>query len=90
MTLEQAQKGEKLIVMKIMDSDMRVKAIRFGIMEGAEITCMEKLPSGPVVIQKGKQELAIGLGLARRIVVEPALSILSTGGSLSYGTNRSY
>lgn len=88
MTLEQAKKGEKLIVMNIMDPEMRIKAIRFGIMEGAEVTCMEKLPSGPVIIQKGKQELAIGRGLARRIVVESALSILNAGGS--DGIDRSY
>ncbi len=72
MTLEQAQTGEKLIVKNINDPQMRVKAIRFGIMEGVEITCMEKLPFGPVVIRRGRQELAVGRNLAQRIAVELA------------------
>ena len=72
MMLEQAKTGDKLIVKRISDPQMRVKAIRFGVMEGAEITCTQKLPYGPVVIRRGRQELAVGRGLARRIAVEPA------------------
>lgn len=72
MTLEQAKTGDKLIVKKISDPQMRVKAIRFGVMEGVEVTCTEKLTCGPVVIRRGRQELAVGLGLARCIKVEPA------------------
>jgi len=72
MTLEQAKTGDKLIIKKIRDSQTRIKAIRFGVMEGVEVTCTENLPYGPVVIQRGRQELAVGRGLARRIKVEPA------------------
>lgn len=72
MTLEQAKTGEKLIVKNISDPQMRVKAIRFGVMEGVEIICLEKLPFGPVVIRRGRQELAVGRGLAQRIAVELA------------------
>ncbi|HAP32148.1 MAG TPA: ferrous iron transport protein A [Firmicutes bacterium] len=72
MTLEQAKTGDKLIIKKISDLKMRVKAIRFGVMEGVEVTCTEKLPYGPVVIRRGRQELAVGRGLAQRIKVEPA------------------
>jgi ferrous iron transport protein A len=70
MTLAQAEKGEKLIICSINDSEMRMKAIRFGIMEGAEVICAGKLPSGPVIIRKGRQELAVGRGLAQNIAVE--------------------
>lgn len=72
MTLEQAKSGDKLIVKKISDFQMRLQAIRFGVMEGVEVTCTQKLPYGPVVIRRGRQELAVGRGLARRIKVEPA------------------
>lgn len=71
MTLEQAKVGERLIVRDIIDPEMRMKAIRFGVMQGAEIVCAEKLPYGPVVIRKGRQELAVGRRLAGRIIVEP-------------------
>jgi len=70
-TLEQAKVGERLIVRDIIDPEMRMKAIRFGVMQGAEIVCAEKLPYGPVVIRKGRQELAVGRRLAGRIIVEP-------------------
>ncbi|RJX23464.1 MAG: ferrous iron transport protein A [Dethiobacter sp.] len=73
MTLEQAKKGEKLVVRDITDPEMRMKAIRFGVMKGAEVTCAEKLPYGPVVIRKGRQELAVGRRLAQRIIVEPRI-----------------
>lgn len=71
MTLEQAKKGERLIVRDIIDPEMRMKAIRFGVMKGSEVTCTEKLPNGPVVIRKGRQELAVGRRLARGIIVDP-------------------
>ncbi len=71
MTLEQARIGEKLIVREITDPEMKMKAIRFGVIEGAEVICAEKLPYGPVVIRKGRQELAVGRRLAQRIIVEP-------------------
>ena len=70
MTLAQAVKGEKLIIRSIEDSEMRMKAIRFGVMEGAEVICAEKLPRGPVIIRRGRQELAVGRGLAQSITVE--------------------
>jgi ferrous iron transport protein A len=70
-TLEQARIGEKLIVREITDPEMKMKAIRFGVIEGAEVICAEKLPYGPVVIRKGRQELAVGRRLAQRIIVEP-------------------
>lgn len=72
MTLEQAERGDRLIIKDIADPEVKVKAIRFGVTEGAEITCAEKLPSGPIVIRKGRQEIAIGRRLAQRILVEPA------------------
>lgn len=71
MTLEQAKVGERLIVREIIDPEMKMKAIRFGVIQGAEIVCAEKLPYGPVVIRKGRQELAVGRKLAGRIIVEP-------------------
>lgn len=70
MTLAQAEKGEKLIIRSIEDSEMRMKAIRFGVMEGTEVICSEKLPSGPIIIRKGRQELAVGRRLAQNITVE--------------------
>jgi len=71
MTLDQAKKGQKLSVISIPNEVVRAQAIRFGITEGAEVQCALKLPAGPIVICKGRQEIAIGRRLAERIEVKP-------------------
>lgn len=76
MTLDQAQPGQELTITAIADDFARLQAIRFGIAEGARAICQAVLPGGPVVLRKGKQELALGRNLAARIqirLVEVAL-----------------
>ncbi|MCX7781226.1 MAG: ferrous iron transport protein A [Negativicutes bacterium] len=72
MTLAQVKRGQKVIIVSIPNAEIRAQAIRFGIAEGAQVSCAEKLPAGPVVICKGKQEIALGRGLAEKIEVLPA------------------
>lgn len=71
MTLDQIRKGERVVIRSIPDQLVRAQAIRFGIGEGSEVVCVERLPAGPVILKKGRQEIAIGHGLAGRIVVRP-------------------
>jgi Fe2+ transport system protein FeoA len=47
----------------------RAQALRFGMGEGASVCCITTLPAGPVVLRSGRQEIAVGRGLARRIRV---------------------
>jgi Fe2+ transport system protein FeoA len=49
----------------------RIAALRFGMSEGAQISCVTRIPAGPVVVRSGRQEIAIGRGLAKRITVRP-------------------
>ena len=72
MNLTQASRGHRVAIVSIPDDSVRAQAIRFGIAVGAEVECAEKLPAGPVVVHKGKQEIAIGRKLAERIEVRPA------------------
>lgn len=72
MTLAQATRGQRLLIAAIPDAAIRAQAIRFGIAEGAEVECYEKLPAGPIVVGRGKQEIAIGRRLAENIEVKPA------------------
>ena len=72
MNLTQASRGQRFAIVSIPDDSVRAQAIRFGIAVGAEVECAEKLPAGPVVVHKGKQEIAIGRKLAERIEVRPA------------------
>ena len=43
--------------------------IRFGINEGERILCLERLPGGTIVVQKNRQQIAIGHSLAKQIFV---------------------
>lgn len=70
MTLDMVRRGEQVRILKIDDPQVRMQAIRFGIGEGADVRCAEKLPAGPIVLRRGRQEIAIGRNIARTISVE--------------------
>lgn len=71
MTLSEICRGQKATIKEIADDAVRIQALRFGIAEGTVVTCAEKLPSGPVIIQVKRQELALGRTLAAKILVNP-------------------
>lgn len=71
MTLDSVKRGQTVKILSIPNDMVRTQAIRFGIAEGAVITCREIVPAGPVVISMHNQEIAIGRSLARSITVEP-------------------
>ncbi|MGE5675523.1 MAG: FeoA family protein [Mycobacterium leprae] len=71
MTLAEAVPGQAILITQIADDYARLQAIRFGIAEGARAVCQAVLPGGPVVLRKGKQEMAVGRNLAKQILVRP-------------------
>jgi Fe2+ transport system protein FeoA len=68
-TLDCMAKGEKFEIISVNDTDARVNAMRFGMCEGANVECVTKIPAGPLVIKSGRQEIAVGRSLAKRISV---------------------
>ncbi|HEX2987223.1 MAG TPA: ferrous iron transport protein A [Chloroflexota bacterium] len=70
MTLDMVHRGDSIRILKIEDPQVRFQAIRFGIGEGTDVRCAEKLPAGPIVLRRGRQEIAIGRAIARTISVE--------------------
>ncbi len=70
-SLDKVERGQFVKVCSIPGEVIRAQAIRFGISEGAVVMCAEIVPAGPIVIRKSKQEIAIGRGLAKDILVEP-------------------
>jgi Fe2+ transport system protein FeoA len=68
-TLDQAKRGDKMIVTGVDDDRARIHAIRFGMGEGACVQCVTKIPAGPIVLRSGRQEIAVGRELAKRISV---------------------
>ena len=61
--------GEWLKIHSIPAGLIRAQFLRFGIHEGERVRCMERLPGGTVVIQKNRQQIAIGDLLAKQIFV---------------------
>jgi Fe2+ transport system protein FeoA len=68
-TLADARAGERFTVMAVDDERARVTALRFGMAEGACIQCVARIPAGPIVLKAGRQEIAVGRELAKRITV---------------------
>lgn len=70
-TLDRMARGQSCEVLGIDDEMARITALRFGMSEGAQISCVTRIPAGPVVVRSGRQEIAIGRALAKRISVRP-------------------
>ena len=56
-------------VLKLPTGEIKSQLIRLGISEGDTLTCMVRLPGGTIVLQKNRQEIAIGFDLAKKIHV---------------------
>lgn len=68
-TLADARAGDRMIVTCVGDERARVTALRFGMAEGACVHCVQRIPAGPIVLRSGRQEIAVGRELAKRIDV---------------------
>lgn len=68
-TLADAHAGDRLVVTSVDDEGARITALRFGMAEGACVRCITRIPAGPIVLRAGRQEIAVGRDLARRIGV---------------------
>ena len=68
-SLDCIRKGERIEIVSVDDKHARVQALRFGMAEGACVECVTKIPAGPLVIKSGRQEIAVGRALAKRISV---------------------
>ena len=70
MTLDQVNRGQRVVIRAIASPEVSTQIIRFGLGVGESAICQEKLPQGPIVLRKNRQEIAIGRQLARAITVE--------------------
>lgn len=69
MKLADTTPGMEFVITEIPDDFARLQALRFGIAEGARAICQNVMPGGPIVLRKGKQEMALGRNLANNIRV---------------------
>jgi Fe2+ transport system protein FeoA len=70
--LSRVSKGSNLRVIDIPQGVEGTRLIRLGMVRGAFIKCLKRLPGGTVVIGINRQEIAIGASLAGIIFVESA------------------
>jgi ferrous iron transport protein A len=69
--LTNLQVGKKARVLKIdggMNAKNKLRAM--GILPGVDITVVQIIDRGPVVIKNGNTRLAIGRGMAEKVVVD--------------------
>lgn len=69
MNLENAPNKSALEIVSIANEKLFEDAMRFGIEAGEVVRIINKLPGGPIVIQKNQQQIAIGRELAKAIEV---------------------
>ena len=69
MNLEDAPKKKILEIISISQEKLSEDAMRFGIECGECVQIINKLPGGPIVIQKNQQQIAIGRELAKAVEV---------------------
>ncbi len=67
--LSGVRKGDLLEIISVDDDHARIQALRFGMSQGACVECITRIPAGPIVIKRGRQEIAVGRSLADRIRV---------------------
>jgi len=68
-TLFSTSTGSWVKIVSLPDNTMGARFIRLGITIGSKVRCIERLPGGTVVIQKHRQQIAIGHTLAEKISV---------------------
>lgn len=71
-TLAGLRPGQHATIQTIEDNLARAQAVRFGMGAGARVSCVTTVPGGPVVLKSGRQEIAVGRGLAQRIHIQHA------------------
>lgn len=68
-SLDCVRAGDMLEIVSVDDAHARMQAVRFGMAEGANVECVTRIPAGPLVLKSGRQEIAVGRSLAKRIQV---------------------
>lgn len=68
-SLDCVRVGDHLEIISVDDDHARIQALRFGMSAGACVQCITRIPAGPLVLKSGRQEIAVGRSLAKRIQV---------------------
>ncbi len=69
MKLNEVSKDDRFTVISMPWGEIGAQAIRLGLFEGATPKCIFKIENGPVLLDVGGQEVAVGNTLAEKIEV---------------------
>jgi Fe2+ transport system protein FeoA len=72
MTLGTLKKGGKARIQGLPEGEIRSQFIRLGLVEGAVIRCIDRLPGGTIVLEFSRQEIALSGDLAAAITISIA------------------
>ncbi|APG28655.1 hypothetical protein A7E78_12925 [Syntrophotalea acetylenivorans] len=72
MSLNELKRGQSATITNVPDENLRIQLLRFGIINGSQVSCHCKLPFGPVVLKYGGQEIALGREIARQVTIKTA------------------
>ena len=73
MSLNELKRGQSATITNVPDENLRIQLLRFGIINGTQVSCHCKLPFGPVVLKYGGQEIALGREIARQVTIKAVL-----------------
>ena len=73
-TLARVPAGSMFRLSCVDDEIVRSQLLRLGLDPGQPLFCDFVVPGGPVVVKRGRQQIAIGRSLAERITVELPMS----------------
>ncbi|AFN75883.1 FeoA family protein [Melioribacter roseus P3M-2] len=68
-TLDKARKGNLITIVNLPGGEINAQLIRIGISEGETLACLQRLPGGTIILQKNRQEIAVGYDLAKNIKI---------------------
>jgi Fe2+ transport system protein FeoA len=68
-SLNLSKSGQVLRIETMPSGILGSQFVRLGIHKGERVKCLERLPGGTVVLQKGRQQIAVGYPLAKQIIV---------------------
>lgn len=68
-SLNLSKSGQVLRIETMPSGVLGSQFVRLGIHKGEKVKCLERLPGGTIVLQKGRQQIAVGHQLTKQIVV---------------------
>ncbi len=70
-SLSEIGAGQWIKISALPQGVLYAQFVRLGLHEGQRVRCLERLPGGTIVLQRNRQQVAVGHQLAKDIYVIP-------------------